>query len=121
MVSLCAQLYTEFQVNCFQFSNLTLGNISTGTDYHTQSAINCGLLQKLHTNYIQPLSKYLSSQNQYTLFGDIQTIYEKNIKFQIALQHKYKTFDPKSSLIGDEIIKFWNPDLRILYQNYVLL
>lgn len=79
----------------------------------------CTSLQKLHKNYIEPLSKYLSSQHQYTLFGDIQTIYEKNIKFQIALEHKYKTFDPNSSLIGDEIIKFWNPDLRILYQNYV--
>ena len=79
----------------------------------------CTALGKLITEYMEPLSKYLSSQHSYTLFGDIKTIYEKNISFSIALEQKYKTFDPSSSLIGDEIIKFWNADLRILYQNYV--
>lgn len=79
----------------------------------------CNSLQRLLTLYHHPLSRILSPDDMYTLFGDIDSIYQRHLQFWQRLQSIFKSFDAADSVLGEVISGLFDVPLRILYQNYV--
>ena len=78
----------------------------------------CIALQRLLTLYHRPLSQTLSADHTYSLFGDIESIYEQQFRFWQRLQSTLKSFDGTETVLGDAISNWFHPPLRVLYQNY---